>query len=298
MMPLLARWSSRWRLEDSPSNDVLKLHTAARPMTGGIAMWFSLALVGCATYVWSGNMEIIVLMLISSLPLLLGLFDDLRWKNAPDNYRPWEKFTAQIIVSILSGFLLWLVGAGDFMGVSALVLVPTFSFIAFGGMNATNMQDGLDGIAGTVAVISLLGLAFSLRTLGDATGMLLAFILIGVLVAFLFFNWPPGKAFMGDSGSHWVGFMLIVLAIRLANDLGSFWFLPLTCAFLGVSVIDAGLAVVRRALSRERLFLGDRDHLYDRLRKRGLGERATVLIYGLAHLIIVAILTTITFLVR
>lgn len=298
MMLLLTRCAPRWRLEDSPANDSLKSHTTVKPMIGGIAMWFSLALVGCAAYVWKASSEIIVLILISSLPLLLGLFDDLRWKNDPERYRPWEKFTAQILVSTISGILLWVVGAGNSLGVSVVVLVPAFSFVVFGGMNATNMQDGLDGVAGTVALISLLGFAFSLRWLGDDASMLLSFVLIGILVAFLLFNWPPAKAFMGDSGSHWVGFMLIVLAIRLANGLGSFWFLPLTCAFLGISVIDAGSAVARRALAGERLFLGDRNHLYDRLIRNGLGERATILIYSAAHLFIVAILIMIVFLVK
>jgi len=139
------------------------------------------------------------------------------------------------------------------------------------------MQDGLDGLAGGMAVLSALGFAFLSLEFGHADRLIISSILIGVLIGFLFFNFNPSSIFMGDSGSYFIGFMLAYLAVSF-TDLYHWNTFIAPILVVGVPILDAAYAISRRLTRGVSPFSGDRSHFYDQLIQQGLSMRRTVLI--------------------
>jgi UDP-GlcNAc:undecaprenyl-phosphate GlcNAc-1-phosphate transferase len=141
------------------------------------------------------------------------------------------------------------------LGVLALIVVTVVL------VNGVNMVDGLDALAGGVALMSALGFAVLLD--GDARTIALA--LAGGLGGFLVFNRPPARIYLGDGGSYLVGTTLAVL-LCLAWRSESAPAVSAGSLFLvACPVADLACAVLRRLRDRRPLFMGDRSHPYDRL---------------------------------
>ncbi len=138
---------------------------------------------------------------------------------------------------------------------------------------AFNFLDGADGLAaGVTGVIALAYILLPGAALG-AIGYALAWSLLGASIAFLVFNFPPAKVFMGDSGSSVLGFSvgflgLDFIAAKGANTTtATALIFPLLVAALPLA--DALLAILRRLKSRRSPFQGDRRHFYDLLLAAG-----------------------------
>lgn len=151
--------------------------------------------------------------------------------------------------------------------------------------NAINFMDNMDGLAGGVSCIAAsLFLAAALINEQWFIAALLA-LLVGALLGFLRFNFPPASIFMGDGGSLVVGFLLGFLTVRttyIDPASTSAWygvFMPLIV--LAVPIYDL-LAVVTIRLSQGRSpMVGDQQHFSHRLVKRGLSVRMMLMVvYG------------------
>ncbi|MBM3315222.1 hypothetical protein FJY71_05190 [candidate division WOR-3 bacterium] len=154
-------------------------------------------------------------------------------------------------------------------------------------MNAWNLEDGMDGLAGSEAALSALGFAVCLGLAGNTIPALLGLGLVAALAGFLALNLHPARVFMGDSGSHLLGALLASLALILVSSVG-LDALPATALIVGLPVADTGWVIIRRLVSRSRLGAGDREHLYDILHRRGLSIRQTVLLCSLIQAALVA----------
>ena len=165
--------------------------------------------------------------------------------------------------------------------------------------NAVNLIDGLDGLAaGIVAIASGTFFLYS-QQLNDAgrleapnIGPLLAIITLGMCVGFLPHNFNPARIFMGDGGALLLGLMMAastsVVGGRSDPNQGfsgqTYFFLaPLAIpiVILGVPILDAIFAVIRRAAGRSGLTVADKNHLHHRLMRLGHGQRRSVLILWL-----------------
>jgi UDP-GlcNAc:undecaprenyl-phosphate GlcNAc-1-phosphate transferase len=110
---------------------------------------------------------------------------------------------------------------------------------------------------------------------------LYAFALVGALAGFLFYNFPPAKIFMGDSGSTYLGFMLAILPL-LSRDKGNFDIQ----LFLGVTIVlipiyDTFSAIWRRLKARVSIIQPDKWHLHHKLLHMGIGRRSILaLVYA------------------
>jgi len=148
--------------------------------------------------------------------------------------------------------------------------------------NAINFMDNMDGLAGGVSAIaaSLLMAATILNEQWFIAGALA--LLIGALVAFLMFNFPPAKIFMGDGGSLVIGFLLGVLTARttfLHPDLGGGWyavFMPVIV--LAIPLYDFASVTFIRIKQGKSPFVGDQQHFSHRLVMRGLSKRGAVIV--------------------
>lgn len=152
----------------------------------------------------------------------------------------------------------------------------TFFWIT-GLTNAYNFMDGIDGIAGSQAVIAgtaWIGLGWiSSEPFISIVGALIA----GSSLGFLGYNWPPARIFMGDVGSAFLGYTFAVLPV-MANLVNSRF------ALAGVLVVwpflfDATFTLLRRLGNRENIFVSHRSHLYQRLVIAGYSHRFVTWIY-------------------
>lgn len=139
---------------------------------------------------------------------LVGLIDDMlhlapRWKLA--------------LQGLTASVFLWSIGGAHITGIDIIDTAVAFLWILT-VMNAVNMIDNMDGVAATVALIGLGGIALGLPsgTLGAALGGV-ALLASGASLGFLFHNAPPARIFMGDCGSLMLGFLLAALPL-LAFD--------------------------------------------------------------------------------
>lgn len=214
---------------------------------------------------------------------LVGAVDDVR------GLRVAHKLLAQVLVGCLAyacGFRieaisLPLVGTLS-MGVFALPI--TLAWIV-GITNALNLIDGLDGLAAGVAFFAALtGMIVALLNGSPLVAFVLAS-LMGVLLAFLCFNFNPARIFMGDSGSYFLGYVLATTALTgaLQQKASTAVSLLVPMIALGLPIFDTLFSMFRRFVERRPIFAADRGHVHHRLLELGLTHRrAVMLLYGVS----------------
>jgi UDP-GlcNAc:undecaprenyl-phosphate GlcNAc-1-phosphate transferase len=237
--PVCRRIAIRLGIVDRPGP--LKTHRAAVPYLGGLAVFLGL-IVGP---VGAGRLA---LLLPYAAALALGLADDI-WGLTPR-----RRLGTEILIGALAAVVVpgsWLVAAGTGVLVVAL-------------LNAVNLLDGQDGLAAGAALVS--AAAFAILG-GDATPIGLA--LAGALGAFLVFNAPPARMYLGDGGAYLLGTVLATLP-ALTSDGTTDWSVWIAIPLIvGLPLADTAIAVLRRSRARLPLFAGDRSHVYDQLVDRG-----------------------------
>ncbi len=139
--------------------------------------------------------------------------------------------------------------------------------------NAFNLLDGADGVAAGSAFFAAVAVFFVSVSLGHPAIGLVAVALAGALLGFLPYNFPPARAFLGDSGSLFLGFMLAGLAVEGSTKGPTLVAISVPLLAFGVPIFDTVLAIVRRTLSGRSPFSRDRDHLHHQLGKAGLAPR-------------------------
>lgn len=175
---------------------------------------------------------------------------------------------------------------GSFPGFDAILgqlgapwLTAVLSVIAITALiNFYNFMDGLDGLVGGCCAVQL---AFFALYLHQPSWWLL----VAALIAFLSWNWPPAKIFMGDSGSTVLG-GAVALALLRAPDAGTMWWAgAVTLPLLG----DAVFTLTRRVLRRENVFEAHKSHIYQRLNQAGWSHRRVASTYVALTILIAAL---------
>jgi len=144
-----------------------------------------------------------------------------------------------------------------------------------GMTNLINLIDGADGLAAGISLMLMALLAYA----GHASGAigLLASGMAGALLAFLWFNFPPARIYLGDGGAYLLGFQIGLLAILCSHKGTVFAALVAPLFVLALPIIDMALAIFRRGLRGLPLFRPDRKHIHHRLLAMGLSRRKVVL---------------------
>jgi UDP-GlcNAc:undecaprenyl-phosphate GlcNAc-1-phosphate transferase len=209
--------------------------------------------------------------------VLLGLFDDIRGMRAR-----W-KLLGQIVVALfvlLSGNVLTTVslpiaGAVD-LGIVLGSLLTVLWVV--GLINAFNLIDGIDGLATGIALIgagALVALSFLQET---AFVTLAGAALAGSLLAFLLFNFPPARIFLGDTGSMFLGYSLAVMSLSGSqkSETAVIIFAPMLA--LSLPLFETLVSIVRRYIRGVPIFAGDNQHTHHRLLRKGYSQPWVVLI--------------------
>ena len=250
-------------LVDRPG-DPLKIHAQPVPVLGGVSV---VAATFAAVAVLHGVVSAAAMAGVS-VALALGLLDDVR----PLGTR------VHLLLQLVAGVVLAIGGMeveplGPLGGVGAVVLTLVC-------MNAVNLVDGQDGLAGGLTAIAAVALAAVVAIPGgDPNALEIGLALAGSLTAFLAWNRPPARVFLGNGGAYAVGVLLAVLAATAAAQNGWRGLLAgLVC--LGIFLFELVFTVARRVRSRG-LAVGDRQHSYD-LVSLAMGGRGRATIAFLA----------------
>lgn len=267
LMPVVRRAGLALGLVDRPVDD-LKIHRRPVSILGGFAV--VAATLGAMTALGRPPTAAVVGGVV--LALALGLADD-RW-SLPARGRA----IGQALVGLL------LVAGGLRLEPLGILGAAGMVFTVVACANAVNMLDGQDGLAGGLSTIAALGLAWLAGMSGDGLGLGLGLALAGGLVAFLAWNRPPARLFLGNGGAYAVGTLLAVLPATISAA-GGWRGLLAAGVCLGVFALEFTLTVGRRLFSRTPLVTGDRFHSYDLLADRGHGRGpVTLAFWGLAAL--------------
>ncbi len=276
-----------------------KVHQNVTPYGGGGAMLvgFCVALliaflIPVLRSVIVSSHEMLGVLLATGVIFVVGVLDDFREMSAP----------AKVAGQFLAASILYFSGATmyqlKFPFAGFIVLGPSILPIitavwVFALCNAINLIDGLDGLAaGIVAIASGTLCVYGLRLedlgLLPATnvGPLIAALTCGICIGFLRDNFHPAKLFMGDAGALMLGLLMsastMVIGGRTPPTSGVtfFFFAPLLIPvfILGVPLVDAVWAFVRRTASGQGFHTPDKDHIHHRLMRLGHGHRRTVII--------------------
>ena len=278
LVPVVMRIAKRTGFLDHPGPR--KIHAQPMPYGGGIAVAVGTLAAALAGALLGPLREVprplLVYALGSLVIVALGLVDDRRKLSAA------FKLAVETIVALgvaLGGQRLELFDTGPVIGTAATVLW------ILAVTNAFNLLDHMDGLSsGVAAIASLAFLVVAFQTnqpgLAEPLGALL-----GACAAFLLFNFPPARIFLGDAGSLFLGFWLSCLTISFTfYERGHFalytYFVPV--AVLAVPLFDTAVVTLIRIAQGRPLFEGDRNHLAHRLLALGLSPRRTVLtVYAL-----------------
>lgn len=263
--PLAMGLARRTGLLDRPGD--LKIQTAPVPYLGGLGVAAGLAFAVVATKP--------VLLLPLGAALMLGVVDDARHVN------PFVRLPFEVAVGVVTAAVLPTHLPGP-VGVVAVTLVVVLA------INGVNMIDGLDGLASGVALVSAIGFALAL----DGDGRSVALGLAGALAAFLLFNRPPAKVYLGDGGAYLLGATLAVLLVLAWSPAQPVAVSIASLPLLACPVAELGLTVLRRRRSRRALSTGDREHVYDQLVSRGWSRNRSVAAYVAVQAVLAALALT------
>ncbi|MEH6765921.1 MAG: MraY family glycosyltransferase [Aequorivita antarctica] len=277
------------------------MHTKKTPNLGGVGIFiaFSLSIMilgGLKSFEQFHIEQLLLLLAAITIMFFLGVKDDLI------GISPRKKFIGQAMASALV-ILLTDVRIHNLDGlfgiwelpyiISVVISLLVFVFI----INAFNLIDGIDGLAGTIAIIASTVFGFFFMFQGDHILMLVSFILVGALLAFLRFNFSEeNKLFMGDSGSLFIGFLLTYQSISFLgmNTSESIWFtIPnkpvLILAILSFPILDTLRVFIIRIRQKRSPFSADRNHIHHRLMDLGLSHKQGTLMVGLANLFVIVV---------
>jgi UDP-GlcNAc:undecaprenyl-phosphate GlcNAc-1-phosphate transferase len=303
LTPFVMRFAQRRGWLDHPSER--KNHEHPVPILGGVAVFgaATLGLVLLAPFVEQirygafGQGSLLALAAGALSMVAVGLWDDLR------ELSPWSKLCAQIAIAAAT----WLMGfrtAELSLGFGdGSIGAPFSSFLITVGWivvvsNAFNLIDGLDGLASGISIICLLTVFLLANVNGATVPVIGTLALAGSLAAFLRFNLPPARIFLGDAGALGIGYTTAVLSLGSSQKAPAGVALIVPLLVLGVPMLDTALAVLRRALrqvsSGERtgfqplaiaraVFRADRGHIHHLLVRLGLSVSQTLaVLYALS----------------
>ena len=285
-IPVVLQIAELKKLYDVP--DERKVHTHAVTPLGGVGIFGGFLLAALLSIQGYLNPEFQYFFAAALVIFFLGLKDDLVVLSAS------KKFIGQVVAASiiihLGGIRLdsmhGLFGFEQLPEAFALALTYLTIIVV---INSFNLIDGIDGLAASLGIMTMLIFGTYFYLVGFQAYALLAYSLGGSLIAFLIFNHHPAKIFMGDSGSLMIGFVNSILVIKFINVASDPAItIPIeSTAAIGFSILIVPLLDTLRVFA-VRIFKGcspftpDRNHIHHLLINWGFGHAAiTLLVVGI-----------------
>jgi UDP-GlcNAc:undecaprenyl-phosphate/decaprenyl-phosphate GlcNAc-1-phosphate transferase len=277
-IPVVLQIAEQKKLYDIP--DERKVHTRPVASLGGVGIFGGFLLAALLSIQGYLNPEFQYFFAAALVIFFLGLRDDIMILSAT------KKFIGQIIAASI---LIHLGGIrlDSMFGLFGFEQVPEGFSLALSYLtiivviNSFNLIDGVDGLAASLGILSMLVFGIYFFMIDHPAYSLLAFSMAGSLVAFMIFNHHPAKIFMGDSGSLMIGLVNSILVIKFINMASApFVTVPITSAvvigfaILIVPLLDTLRVFSIRIINGRSPFTPDRNHVHHLLLDRGLSHSA------------------------
>ncbi|MDR3456491.1 MAG: MraY family glycosyltransferase [Verrucomicrobiae bacterium] len=299
-LPFWRRWCLRTNLVDDPGHR--KIHNSPIPLAGGFAVLTGILLplavgalllklgfikLSTTSAIIHGidrrKLELAVLALGAIAITMLGWLDDRHELKAL------PKFIGQLLIAIAV--------AAACKRITLFVHSEIFSYAItilwlLTIINAFNFMDNMNGLCAGVGGIGAALFAIIAAANGEYLVAITGFLMCGALAGFLPWNFPEARAFLGDAGSHLVGYLLAVMAIlpHFYNKQNPHRLAVLSpLLVLAVPLLDLAQVSVFRTLNKKPFWIGDTNHLSHRLTRTGLSRTQAVLLLWLAAAAIGAI---------
>jgi UDP-GlcNAc:undecaprenyl-phosphate GlcNAc-1-phosphate transferase len=299
-IPTIRRMAHRFKWYDLPNKR--KIHTGLIPRLGGPGMYLSFIAAALLTpplaSVISGvragySLRFIPLFVGITLIHAVGLIDDFH------NLKALPKFFIQILAAVIvttGGFLIRSITI-PYVGSTSLGLLayPVTVLWIVGISNAINMIDGMDGLAGGISGFAALSMGIISLIQGAVLTSVLCFALLGAIVGFLVFNYPPAKIFMGDSGSLFLGFCLASFPLAGGiSKISAFGTLLVPVTLLTIPILDIITSILRRLRKKVPIIHPDKEHIHHKLLDIGLNQRQILgVLYGFSFYLSVVAITSV-----
>ena len=300
LVPLARGVARRLGALDEPG--YRKLHELTMPRTGGVAVYSAfVATVGVGYFLLPSIREVawlrvllgaaldvtrdahmvadklLALLVGATLAFATGLADDMLGRRFPVAVKALGQIAAAVVV----------MSAGvrtSFMPAEWLNWLATLLWLV-GITNAFNLLDNMDGLSAGVAFVASGVLLLHAWVLGEFLIAVILLAFMGSLLGFLFFNFHPASVFLGDCGSHFIGFVMasIMLLERYVTRASSTLFpLLMPVLLLAIPLIDTATVILIRVREGRPIYVGDQRHLSHRLLALGFTQRSAALFLYLA----------------
>lgn len=303
--PLQRRYALSRHIVDDPAHDPeRRVHQYPVALLGGAAIYFTLLIfifyfTLIENEIVSRYITILAIfgLVLGMTVIMIGGYLDDRFKLSPSRSIIFPIIAALIVVAAGIGVnfvtrpwggvwrldgIKWSIFTFGDKTYSITLWADLFTFLwLMGMMYTTKLLDGLDGLVTGLTVIGALIIAgLSLTSVvHQPDTALLAIIIAGAFLGFLWYNWSPASIFLGEGGSLMAGFLLGVLAIIAGGKIAT------TLLIVGIPVLDVVWVIMRRVIwERKPISRPDRRHLHFRLLDLGLKPSQVVIALWLLSL--------------
>lgn len=280
-IPVIIQVAKDKKLFDEP--DERKVHKAVIPTLGGLGIFAGFIIATLLGVPGGISSELQYFAAAAIVVFFLGIKDDILILSAS------KKFLGQLIAA---GILIKFGGVSlnNMHGLLGVYEIPHVASIALSMFtiivitNSFNLIDGVDGLAGSLGVLTTILFGSYFFYIGQVTYAVIAFALAGSLISFLIYNFSPAKIFMGDTGSLLLGLVNSILVIKFINLAGAPGVtLPVAAApavgfaILMIPLFDTLRVFGLRIFDRRSPFSPDRNHIHHFLLDLGFSHRKITL---------------------
>jgi UDP-GlcNAc:undecaprenyl-phosphate/decaprenyl-phosphate GlcNAc-1-phosphate transferase len=282
LTPAVGRVARVLGVVDEPG-EARRMHLRAVPRLGGLAIFLGIFIPGLAFLDLSGAYRGILLG--AAVATAVGMADDFRGL-------PWAlKLAGQCVAAGIAIHFDVYIDRFSFPILGVHELPYWFSVIVtviwiVGMMNVINLLDGMDGLAAGISAIAGATFAVLALELGRPEAAVLSAIVAGACLGFLRHNFYPARIFMGDSGSHLLGFILATVAIQGALKTAATVALIFPLIVLAVPLLDTSFVIAKRLKYGRPLTEPTPWHLYHRFRNIGFTQRRAAIYFYIWGLVL------------
>jgi UDP-GlcNAc:undecaprenyl-phosphate GlcNAc-1-phosphate transferase len=299
-LPLWRKWCLRTSLVDDPGHR--KIHDAPIPLAGGFAVLTGILLPLCvgAVLLKLGLVQFSTAHAIvhgvdrraTELAVLAAgavVITVLGWLDDRHELKALPKFIGQLLVAMAV--------AAVSKRITLFVHSEVFSYAVtilwlLTVINAFNFMDNMNGLCAGLGALGAFFFALIAAAKGEYLVAITGFLMCGSLVGFLPWNFPNARAFLGDAGSHLVGYLLAVMAIlpHFYTRLEPHHLAVLApLLVLAVPLVDLAQVSLFRTVNKKPFWIGDTNHLSHRLVRAGMGRTRAVLLLWLVAAVVGAV---------
>ncbi|MGS2719891.1 UDP-N-acetylglucosamine--undecaprenyl-phosphate N-acetylglucosaminephosphotransferase [Paraglaciecola aestuariivivens] len=284
LLVVMTPFAHQLGLVDEPNGR--KVHAGIVPLTGGVAIYGAVIIASFVTDVWFKNGSLF--FTAATFIVLLGMLDD-KFDLSAKGRLICQFGVAGIMALAAQNYITSLGNIFGFGDASFGLEGYFFTLICVVGViNAFNMIDGIDGLAGGMSLVVLLAVVFLLMASNNTQAIMAPMMVVAAIVPFLAFNlswrgFKGNKIFLGDSGSMFVGLTIVWLLVDFTQGAEAAM-RPISAVWIiGLPLLDMAAVMYRRAKKGKSMLKPDRHHLHNIFMRAGFSSRrslAAILLLG------------------